>query len=181
MGAMTQAADSEVVGWVAPAAAGDARAFEQIVQAYHDDMCRVCTFVAGDPAIAEDAVQLAWAIAWRKLWTMRDPGSVRSWLMRVAVNETRKQLGRRALERRASAPIDATLLPGGVDPATGIESIDLLAAIRQLDPDDRTLLALRYDLGYDATELAAVTGISPAGTRQRLKRLLDRLRAELER
>ena len=69
---------------------------------------------------------------------------------------------------------------GGPDPTTGIDSLDMLAALGELDPDDRTLLALRYGLGYDATELSAVTGISPAGTRQRLKRLLDRLRQELE-
>ena len=46
---------------------------------------------------------------------------------------------------------------------------------REFNPETLVL-----GLGYDATELSAVTGISPAGTRQRLKRLLDRLRQELE-
>ena len=100
--------------------------------------------------------------------------------MRVAVNEARKLLKKRNRRSRAEVVIDVSRVAGGTDPATGIDSLDMLAALRHMDPDERTLLALRYGLGYDATELAAVTGISPAGTRQRLKRLLDRLRQELE-
>ena len=75
------------------------------------------------------------------------------------------------------------LLPntaGGIDPATGIDVLDALAALDRLEPEDRALIAMRYVVGFDATELAAATGTSPAATRQRLKRLLDRLRQELE-
>lgn len=38
---------------------------------------------------------------------------------------------------------------------------------------------MRYVAGFNANELAVVTGKSPAATRQRLKRLLDRLREDL--
>ena len=41
---------------VASAAAGDHIAFARIVTAYHDEMCRVCSFIAGDNDLAEDAV-----------------------------------------------------------------------------------------------------------------------------
>ena len=50
----------------------------------------------------------------------------------------------------------------------------------RLEPDDRALLAMRYVAGFDATELAAATGISPSGTRSRLERLLRRLREDLD-
>jgi RNA polymerase sigma factor (sigma-70 family) len=69
--------------------------------------------------------------------------------------------------------------PGGVDPGTGIASIDLRAAMARLDPDDRALIAMRYGAGFNANELALATGKTPAATRQRLKRLLDRLREDL--
>jgi DNA-directed RNA polymerase specialized sigma24 family protein len=52
--------------------------------------------------------------------------------------------------------------------------------MQRLDPDDRALLTMRYVFGFDATELSTALGISPAGTRTRLKRLLDRLRQELD-
>ena len=66
-----------------------------------------------------------------------------------------------------------------MDPATGIDSIDALAAMDRLDPEDRALLAMRYVAGFDATELSVAIGLSPSGTRTRLERLLARLRQEL--
>ena len=52
--------------------------------------------------------------------------------------------------------------------------------LKRLDPDDRALLAMRYGAGFDSNELALATGRRPAAIRQRLKRLLDRLREDLD-
>ena len=57
--------------------------------------------------------------------------------------------------------------------------LPLYSSIERLDPDDRALLAMRYVAGFNATELADVVGLTPAGVRTRLKRLLDGLRQEL--
>ena len=66
-----------------------------------------------------------------------------------------------------------------MDPAGRVADLDLSNALARLDPDDRTLLALRYVAGFDSTELGKATGRSASGTRARLARLLDRLRTEL--
>ncbi len=176
---MAQVADQDFVGIVESAAAGDHIAFGRIVAAYHDEMCRVCAYISGDDQLAEDAVQTAWSIVWRKLDSLREPERLRPWLMRVAVNETKKLLSTRGRRARVEVAVDASRVSGGIDPATGIDSLDMLAALGDLHPDERTLLALRYGLGFDATELAVFLGMSHAATRQRLKRLLDRLRQEL--
>ena len=60
---------------MASASAGDEVAFAAIVLAYHEDMRRVCVAVAGDETVADDAVGAAWAIAWRKLGSVRDPSA----------------------------------------------------------------------------------------------------------
>jgi RNA polymerase sigma factor (sigma-70 family) len=180
MEAMTKAVDRDLIGSVAPAAAGDDIAFGRIVAAYHDDMSRVCGFVMRDDTLAEDAVQMAWAIVWRKLGSLREPERLRPWLMRIAVNEAKKLMKERKRRSDAESGVDVSRLKGGTDPVTGIDSIDALAAVDRLDPDDRALLVMRYVLGFDATELSAAIGQSPAATRQRLKRLLDRLRQELD-
>jgi DNA-directed RNA polymerase specialized sigma24 family protein len=57
--------------------------------------------------------------------------------------------------------------------------IDLANALARLKPDDRALLALRYVAGFDSNELALAIGLTPAGTRTRLARLLARMRTEL--
>lgn len=165
---------------IASAAAGDAAAFSSIVASNHEDMRRVCVVVAGDEAIADEAVAAAWSIAWRKLGSVRDPARLRPWLVSVAVNEARQLL--RARNRRAllEVPVRQTSEPkGGLDPGSTTSSIDLRNALARLEPSDRALVAMRYLAGFDATELAYATGRSPSGTRARLARLLHRLEKEL--
>ena len=180
MGAMAGAIDRDIDGIVASAARGDEVAFGRIVVAYHDDMCRVCTYVTGDVESAEDAVQSAWSIAWQKLSSLREPDRLRSWLMRVALNEAKRLLEKRSRRSQLEVTIDAARVPGSINPATGIDSLDMIAAVGRLAPEDRGLLAMRYIAGFDSNELAAAIGLSSSGTRTRIERVLARLRQELE-
>jgi RNA polymerase sigma factor (sigma-70 family) len=143
MQAMARTADTDVIGLVRSAAKGDQVAFARIVSAYHDDMRRICAFVARDHDIAEDACQVAWSIAWRKLGTIREPARLRPWLMRVAVNEARKQLNQRGRRAEVEWLAARGSTPREVDPETGIDALDLRAALDHLSADDRALLAMR--------------------------------------
>jgi DNA-directed RNA polymerase specialized sigma24 family protein len=66
MEAVTGAAAPTAQALIARAASGDEVAFARIVAEHHEDMRRVCAVVCGDDVLAEDAVQSAWPIAWRK-------------------------------------------------------------------------------------------------------------------
>lgn len=179
MGAMTQTAGRQDARVLASAAAGDEIAFRRIIATHHEDMRRICLAISSDEAIADEAVEAAWVIAWKKLSKVRGPEKLRPWLVSVAVKEARQLLRKRQRHARMEVASDRTDAPGGIDPATGIPSVDLRAALRRLDPDDRALLVMRYGAGFDSTELAAATGRKPAAIRQRLKRLVDRLREDL--
>jgi DNA-directed RNA polymerase specialized sigma24 family protein len=72
--------DDSLAGAVALAAAGDETAFARIIGAHHDDMTRVCFVICGDLDIADEAVQAAWPIIWRKLGNLRDPEELEAWL-----------------------------------------------------------------------------------------------------
>lgn len=176
---MAGVADTDLVAALKAATAGDEAAFARIASAHHEDMRRVCVVMTGDEQLAEDAVQSAWSIAWRRLGTLRQPDRLRPWLVSVAVNQAKDML--RSRRRLPEAGLDSATsrVSGGMDPATGIESLDLLAAMERLDPGDRALIAMRYVIGFDATELASAVGLSPSGTRTRLERVLARLRQEL--
>jgi RNA polymerase sigma factor (sigma-70 family) len=170
--------DDSLAGAVALAGAGDETAFARIIRAHHDDMTRVCFVICGDLDVADEAVQAAWPIAWRKLGGLRDPGRLRPWLVSIAANEARQLVRRRRRRSVVEAAMVSSVSPG-VDPASHVGDLDLTNALGRLDPDDRVLLALRYVAGFDSTELARATGRSPSGTRARIARLLDRLRTEL--
>lgn len=179
MEAVTRMADRKRGDLLTAATAGDEFAFRRLIAQHQKDMFRVCMSIAGDKAVAEDATQAAWLIAWKKLGNVREPDHLRPWLVTVAANEARQLLRKNRRRAVIEADADAASQPGGIDPATGAAGLDMTAAIARLDVDDRTLLAMRYVAGFDATEIANALGSSPAAIRQRLKRLLDRLREDL--
>jgi RNA polymerase sigma-70 factor (ECF subfamily) len=163
---------------VAQAAAGDAAAFADIVAEHHDDMARVCFVICGNQDTAQDAVQIAWSIVWRKLGSLRSPDHLRPWLVTIAANEARQALRRH--RRHTVVEIEVADV-GSVedDPSGHVDRSDLAAALRRLSDEDRALLALRHVAGFDATEIGRAMGISPSGVRSRLMRAATRLRTEL--
>lgn len=170
---------SAVAAMVAGARAGDEAAFTRLVAAYHDDLVRVAFVITGDADMAADAAQLAWNQAWRKLLSVRDAARIRSWLVAIAANEAR-QLVRRQ-RRRSVMEIQVARDPGPRTTEQSASRVDLTNALGRLSPQDRELLALRYVVGLDATEIAEIRRSSPSGTRARLARVLARMRKELDR
>ena len=163
-------------GVIARALAGDEIAFARIVAAYHDDMARIAYLVCGDLDIAADAEQAAWAVAYRRLKELRDPGRLRPWLMSVAANEAR-QLARSQRRRTVrELTCEGPARPPDPDRAA---LIDLAAALTGLDPRDRALIGLRYIAGFESGEIGRAIGMSASGVRVRLHRLLKQLRTEL--
>ena len=137
-------------------------------------MTRVCFAICGDLDLADEAVQAAWPIAWRKLGTLHDPERLRSWLVAIAANEARQLLRHR--RRRTLVEIDDPTADrrGHPRPRRSRRGPGpRQARSRACPPDDRALLALRYVAGFDSTELGRATGRSASGTRARLARLLE--------
>ena len=142
---------------VAQAAAGDAAAFADIVAKHHDDMARVCFVICGNQDAAQDAVQAAWSIAWRKLGSLRQPDHLRPWLVTIAANEARQSMRRN--RRHSVLQIEvADVGSDENDPSGHVERSDMASALRRMSDDDRQLLALRHVAGFDATEIGRAMG-----------------------
>jgi RNA polymerase sigma-70 factor (ECF subfamily) len=158
-------------------AARDKLAFTRLVTSLDRDLLRVAFMVAHDAEAARDAVQTTWQRVWSNPPALRDPGALRSWLLKVAANEarqaTRSGSRARAREQTAGGPAHDR------DPASGIELLDLRAALETLAPADRELLALRYVLDMTSGDIGAHLGLTAEGARSRLYRLLHRLREVL--
>jgi RNA polymerase sigma-70 factor (ECF subfamily) len=173
------APDLAIAATVERAAAGDEIAFARIVATHRAEMVRVAYVVSSDWELAQDATQAALWNAWRKLPSLRDPASLRPWLMSVAANEART-IARRERRHPVVELAMATDAAGSAQPADEIDQIDLGNALRRLTPDDRALVALRYVASLDSAEIGTLTGRSASGVRTRLARLLDRLQKDLD-
>ncbi len=176
------ATDERLIGdaVVRRAMAGDREAFTWLVSTYDGAMGKVAYVVCGDPDVTRDAVQSAWAIAWRRLGGLRDPGQVRAWLVSIAANEARQLVRRRRRHIVLDLSVVDEVSDGRGDPGDTIGLIDLERALHRLKPDDRAIIALRYVAGLDSNEIAAHLGGSPSGVRSRLARAIDHLRMDLD-
>jgi RNA polymerase sigma-70 factor (ECF subfamily) len=173
---------------------GEAAAFEDLVDRYGDDLFGLAFSLVGNRADAEDVLQQALLGAYRRIDSFEGRSSLKTWLVRILVNQASK--ARRSRRVRRSIPLDAGRGDGRGDgrgeggngangvvvttgPATAaVDSrLDLLAMLEELSPDHREILLLRetQQLSYD--EIAEALGV-PRGT---VESRLFRARQELRR
>ncbi|MFC1420101.1 SigE family RNA polymerase sigma factor [Streptacidiphilus cavernicola] len=134
---------------------------------------------AGDAHLAEDLVQEALGrmfARWGRLSRLENPaGYAQTVLVSVFVSQRRK---------RSSGELPTGILAeraggdeaGQEDPAL---RVTLLAALRQLAPQDRAVLVLRYWEDRSVEETATALRLSSTAVRSRSSRALERLRAVL--
>ena len=173
----------QVAELVQAAATGDEGAFTELVSRHHQDMLRVAYVICRDSALAEDAAQAAWAIAWRRMGDVKDPTLVRGWLAAVAANEARRTMrSRRRIVHEISVgdgELEGVPNPRSDPLDASSARADLRRLLASLDPTGRALTALRYVAELSSDEIGRALGMSSSGARGRLSRLLVRLRGEL--
>jgi RNA polymerase sigma-70 factor (ECF subfamily) len=164
---------------------GDSAAFGELVERYQEVAFRAAWLITRDAQDAEDVAQEAFVKAYRQLHTFRQGEPFRPWLLRIvqnqALNTVRSRSRRHGLFGRAAifAPRSAEAPHAAVE--TADESAQVLAAIEQLSPDDKTILHLRYFLELPEREIAGAIGKAPGTVKSRLSRASGRLREVIER
>ena len=165
-------------------------AFAALTRAHVDGAFRLAWAILGATADAEDAVQDAFALAWRKRSSLREPGSFDAWFGKILVNVCRERLRTRARSRVrevAVAPVadgdsghDAVSeRPSPAGPDIGLR-VTVGGALAGLDPDHRIVVVLRYWADLTVDEIAERVGV-PAGTvKSRLHYALRALAPSLE-
>lgn len=95
----------------------------------------------------------------------------RAWIIRVTINECKDALSK--AERARTVPLDADVEV--IEPSRESESSAVLAAVRQLPPDQASAIYLRYFEGYKVLEIAELLDKSEAA----VSMVLTRARANL--
>ena len=151
-----------------------------LVHSRGDRLFAVAHRILRDVDRAEDALQDALVIAWRRLPGLRDPDRFDDWIHRLLTNVCIEQATR---ERRRTANLRVLPLDGPESPdaSLGVADRDQLErGFRRLTPDERAILVLHHYAGYSPAEIAEVLG-RPAGTiRSRLHHAHRAMRAALE-
>jgi RNA polymerase sigma-70 factor (ECF subfamily) len=151
--------------------------FDQLYRSSRDDVYAYAAGLLRDPAAAEDVTATAFERAYRKR-SRFDPrrGSPRAWLFGIARNAALDELRRRGKQAALAAePVDPESV--AAHPGEASERRIVLAdAVRELEPRERELVALKFFAGLSNREIARVLGISESNAGTRLHRVVDKLR-----
>ena len=163
--------------------AGEATAWEELVELYAALVYTVASRVGLSKADAEDCAQDVWLALYRKRNSIRDPKAIPAWLIKTTRRRA-VELARRT--RHVSPPAESQLSPE-------IEAVDkqvitaenqtiLEQALRQLDPRCRMLLESLYLQGQSISysRLARQLDLSPNSLGPLRSRCLAKLAKILE-
>jgi RNA polymerase sigma-70 factor (ECF subfamily) len=162
------------------ARAGERQAFTAIVRHYDGGLRALAYRLLGDRDRMDDALQEAYARAFRALPRFRGESGLGTWLYRIVYNACIDELarGRRADEVSLdSVPERADRWP---DPAEAVGGRSALAdALAALAPHDRAAVLLVDAEGFDYAAAADVLGVPPGTVASRLNRARRILRRAL--
>jgi RNA polymerase sigma-70 factor, ECF subfamily len=161
---------------------GDPEAFGDLFARHRERLWAVAIRTVGDPEEAADALQDAMISAFRRAASFRGDSAVTTWLHRIVVNACLDRMRRRSARPTARADDEGMLDSLAAersplaDPASTTETrLDVMAALRQLVPDQQSALVLVDMLGYSVADAAAVLGVSEGTVKSRCARGRARL------
>ena len=168
---------------------GDLSAFNRIVERYQSQVYNLAARILGDRASAEDVAQETFISAHRALARFRS-GHLRSWLLRIASNQSYDHI--RSTRRKRERSLDESLAnpafrePASADsPEREAESRELRAEIQRgilsLPVDQRAVLVMVDVNGLSYKEASDATGVSIGTVKSRLSRARTRVRDHMMR
>lgn len=160
---------------------GDAAAYEPLVGKYQARLVAFLWNLLGSGEDARDAAQEVFIQAYVHLGRFDHSRSFKTWLFAIAYNQGIDLLRKKRNFRRfwqqetASSGLpaaDATVLP--ID-----DSLFWRSALRKVTPQERSVLALKYNDDCAAAEIAATLGCSESTVRVHLLNARRKLKKEL--
>lgn len=161
--------------------AGEASAFEGLVQRYHRHVYRVTYRITQSVEDAKDLTQETFLQAFRALWGFQRQASFSTWLYRIAVHlcfHHRKRSGR--VYPMATVPERPT---DSVPPLAYMleeeQKQAVVAAMATLPPQQRAALTLRIHQNLSYKDIGMVMQCSEGAARANVFHAIQKLRAQL--
>ena len=160
---------------------GDLEAFGGVVRLTQRMAFVLACNVVRDAAQAQDAVQEAYLVAFRRLADLDDPAAFPGWFRRIVITASlnTRRARRHTFLQLDEAP-DLPVLDEREDRWSEAKRLRLARALLTLSRDERRLCDRRYHGGWSTARLAEDAGVDEAAMRKRLQRVRDKLRKEIE-
>jgi RNA polymerase sigma-70 factor (ECF subfamily) len=161
--------------------AGERKAFEVLVERYEKKFYNAAYRILGDSEDSIEATQSAFVKAYERLGTFDTSQRFFPWMYRIVVNECMNIVNR----RKRFEEIDSRVPVPGRSPEEKYGDDEmarhLQAAVRQLKPDYRVVVALRHYQGFSYREIGEILRIPEKTVKSRLFTARQQLREILVR
>lgn len=170
--------DSDEAALVRRSQAGDKEAFRMLVEQYRSILFGTAYLMMRDRGLAEDAVQEALVQMWKHLPSFRLKSSVKTWMVRIVVNEVKQQFRKKQvptvpLEQASEVAVD--LDEADTAMIRNEERQHLRQALEKLPAEQREAVVLRYFSELTVPGIAKVMGQREGTIKSRLSRALSHL------
>lgn len=170
----------EELAIVQRAKAGDAAAFEELVNRYQNNVYRLALRMCGNAHDAEEVAQEAFVAAWRGLPSFRGESKFSSWLYQLTSNAAVDFL-RREKRHRNTTPVEEQLeLAADGTPQQDAETSEmrenLQKALLALTPEHRQIFLLRQMEQLSYEEIGQLLRLESGTVKSRLNRAKKQLR-----
>ena len=149
--------------------AGDPQAFAALVQQYEKPVYNVALRMLRNPEDARDIAQSVFLKAWQNLSSYDPKYKFYSWIYRMAINESLNILRSHG---RDAEPVDERLPAEDAGPldvlAAGQGREAVLAAVRRLKPEHRSVIVLHYFVDLPYEDIADVLDVDAKTVKSRL-------------
>lgn len=174
------------------AKSGDARAVDRLIERHYESVYRIVTGIVKDPELAADVTQDTFVKAVRALPGFRGDAAFRTWLIRIAINQSKGSL--RKIGRRREEALEAAgeVTSREADPAVMAVRTSEVERVREhlarLPDKQRMAVTLRIDEGLSFREIGELIDSSEGAARvnyhhgvRRLREMLDQEEQESHR
>lgn len=157
---------------------GEQQAFAALVDRYKNNVATVVLNMTSDPDLTAELSQQTFIRLYRFLHKYRAESSLKTFVVRMAINLTLNELKRRK-HRNFGQLEEASAF---IVSSTGYrEDKELIQkALQALKPDHRSVITLRHIEGYSTKECAQILEIPEGTVLSRLSRATDAFRIELK-
>jgi RNA polymerase sigma-70 factor (ECF subfamily) len=146
---------------------GDEQAFSALYRRHARYIAGVIFRLMGDGSELDDIVQETFVAASFSLGKLKDPQSVRGWLVTIAVRRVRRRLAARQRRRWLGQEIDRQM-PRMSDPRLRAEIDELYDVLDRLPPRLRVPWVLARLEGETLADVARACGVSLATAKRRV-------------
>ncbi|PZQ62563.1 MAG: RNA polymerase subunit sigma-70 [Phenylobacterium zucineum] len=159
------------------AAAGERRAFGELVRRHGSAIRHLLRRMGAQPAEADDVAQDALLAAFERISEFRGEGTFAGWVKRIAARQYLRRLQR---EKRLTAfAAEQPEEDEGVADTDAEHRIDLDGALKTLSPAERVCVSMCYGAGLSHGEAADALNLPLGTVKSHVKRGLDKLRARM--